>query len=397
MISNSASADLAAPPVRAEERAGYIMLALLSFSHFFIDLYSSALSGFQPLLVAKYGMSLSQAGLLGGALVFSSSLLQPLYGFLSDRFPSWVFTMLAPAMAGIFISLLGVAPSYPWLFAMVFLGGVGIASFHPQASANATAGLVGNRGRWMAVFISSGTLGMAIGPVFYTVLVANVGLEGSWLGAIPGIAISLALWQALRVPPVSSGKGALNLAPLKAVWRPLSVHFLLVFIRSVVHMCFTHFLPLYLSRERGFSVQSAALGLTLYMTCGAIGGFMGGHLADRFGGKRVIQVSMVGCLPFLALFFVTDGWPSMFALALGGLMILFTIPVNLLMGQRLAPGQAGTVSALLMGFSWGSAGLIFIPLTGLVADQWGLHVALASVSALPVLGWLLARTLPDKD
>jgi FSR family fosmidomycin resistance protein-like MFS transporter len=397
MNATSASATLTAPPVVSAERSGFAALALLAFAHFFIDLYSGALSGFQPLLVAKHGLSLSQAGMLGGALVFSSSLLQPLYGILSDRYPSWMFTVLAPAVAGVFISLLGWAPSYPWLFALVVLGGAGVASFHPQATANATAGIPTNPGRWMAVFISSGTLGMAIGPACYSLLVGQFGLENSWLGAIPGLIFTVILWQALRNPPVSSGKGRISLAPLRAVWRPLTVHYLLVFIRSVVHMCFAHFLPLYLSRERGFSLPSAALGLTLYMTFGALGGFVGGHLADRFGGRRVILISMVGCLPFLAVFFLTEGWLSLLGLALGGLMLLFTIPVNLLMGQRLVPGQAGTVSALLMGFAWGSAGLIFIPLTGVVADYYGLHTALACVSALPLAGWFLARTLPEKE
>jgi FSR family fosmidomycin resistance protein-like MFS transporter len=397
MRANSASATLDPPAVVPAERSGFVALGLLAFAHFFIDLYSSALSGFQPLLVAKHGLSLSQAGLLGGVLVFSSSLLQPLYGILSDRYPSWLFTVLAPAVAGVFISLLGWAPAYPWLFLMVLLGGAGVASFHPQATANATAGIPANPGRWMAVFISSGTLGMAIGPAFFSLLVGRFGMEGSWLGAIPGLVITGILWRALRTPPVSSGRGRISLAPLRAVWKPLTVHYLLVFIRSVVHMCFAHFLPLYLSRERGFSVQSAALGLTLYMTFGALGGFVGGHLADRFGGRRVILISMLGCLPFLAVFFLAQGWLSLLGLALGGLLLLFTIPVNLLMGQRLVPGQAGTVSALLMGFAWGSAGLIFIPLTGLAADYFGLHRALALVSVLPLAGWMLARTLPEKE
>ena len=34
-------------------------------------------------------------------------------------------------------------------------------------------------------------------------------------------------------------------------------------------------------------------------------------------------------------------------------------------------------------------------LTGLAADYFGLHRALALVSFLPLIGWLLARTLPE--
>ncbi|MCX6596881.1 MAG: hypothetical protein NTV70_11000, partial [Acidobacteria bacterium] len=84
-------------------------LILLCVAHFFIDLYSSALAAFQPMIVDRMGISLAQAGLLGGLRVFSSSTTQPLYGYLSDRFRSRMFVALAPAMAGIFISLLGAA------------------------------------------------------------------------------------------------------------------------------------------------------------------------------------------------------------------------------------------------------------------------------------------------
>ena len=79
-----------------------------------------------------------------------------------------------------------------------------------------------------------------------------------------------------------------------------------------------------------------------------------------------------------------------------GLLLLFTIPVNLVMGQQLVPSQAGTVSALMMGFAWGSAGLIFIPLVGWAADRVGLGTAMACVSAFPVLGFFLARMI-DED
>ena len=82
--------------------------------------------------------------------------------------------------------------------------------------------------------------------------------------------------------------------------------------------------------------------------------------------------------------------------ALGGLVLLFTIPVNVVMAQELVPSQAGTVSALMMGFAWGMAGLIFIPLTGWVADHSSLHVALAAQTVLPPLGFLLTFLLPKR-
>src|SRR5438876_613528 len=121
-------------------------LVLFSCGHFFVDLYSIALGVLQPLLLAQYGLSLTQAGLLGGMLVFSSSVMQPVYGYLSDRFHTRLFSVLAPAMAGLFISSLGLASGYWMLMAMVWLGGAGIGAFHPQATANATLGIKSNRG-----------------------------------------------------------------------------------------------------------------------------------------------------------------------------------------------------------------------------------------------------------
>ena len=84
-------------------RAGVLTLVLLSCGHFFADMYSGALGALQPLLVNRFGLTLAQAGMLGGFLVFSSSVMQPVYGFLSDRFHTRLFAALGPAVAGIFV------------------------------------------------------------------------------------------------------------------------------------------------------------------------------------------------------------------------------------------------------------------------------------------------------
>lgn len=385
----TSDASVAAP------RRAWLGLALYSSAHFFIDLYSGALSAYQPHLVAKHGMSLAQAGLLGGVLVFSSSVTQPAYGYLSDRFRSRLFSALAPAVAGVFIAALGMASSFGMLLALVLLGGAGISSFHPQASARATLGVVENRARWMAVFISSGTLGLAIGPAYFSALIDWLGLPASLWGAVPGVLMTLLLLTLLPEPADSQVPRSkrFDIAPLRKVWRPLTILYFLVFIRSILQITFAQFLPLYLHRERGFSTTDASLALTLYLAAGAIGGFIGGHLADRFGGRAVIFASMVLCVPFLAVFFLASGPLALTGVALGGLTLLFTIPVNVTMAQELAPEASGTVSALMMGFAWGMAGMIFIPLTGWVADRLSLHAALSALLVFPLAGAYLTTRL----
>jgi hypothetical protein len=63
------------------------------------------------------------------------------------------------------------------------------------------------------------------------------------------------------------------------------------------------------------------------------------------------------------------------------------------MAQDLVPSQAGTVSALMMGFAWGMAGIIFIPLTGWAADRITLHYALMTLTVFPLGGFFLSLKL----
>jgi len=391
MASPAQPATVAQPALAA--RNATLVLVMFCLGHFFVDLYSGALPALQPLLVERFGLNFTQVGLLGGMMVFSGSVLQPLYGYLSDRFHSRLFAALAPAVSAVFISALGWATGFGMIVALIFLGGAGIASFHPQGASTAVAHITANRARAMAIFICAGGMGMAVGPVFFSA-VASGGLERTPWCALPGLLITGLLLARMPAPAARHRSRRFDWAPLRAVWKPMTILFFLVFIRSIVQITFTQFLPLYLHGLRGYSLSASSWSLTAYLVAGTLGGLAGGNLADRFGGRRIIQVSMLGSVPFLALFLFTGGALSAAGLFLGGLVLLFTNPVNIVMAQDLAPTQSGTVSALMMGFAWGTSGLLFIPLTGWVADLVGLQTAFAGLIGFPLIGFLLALKLP---
>lgn len=369
---------------------------LLSVAHCIVDIYSSALGALQPLLAIHFGLSLTQAGLLGGALVSSSYLTQPAFGVLADRLPSRMYAILGPLIAGICISGLGLAPNFGILLAMVCLGGVGMAMFHPQASSSVLFGAGQNRGRVMGIFIGAGAVGFSIGPTALSALAELVGLRGLWIAAIPGLVISALLF--LRFAPIARPPSRAASAQIPArVKKALLLLFLLVCIRSVIQVTYGHLLPLYFTRELGYSTMEANSVLSLYFAAGAAGGMIGGRLADSFGGQRVIEWSMILSVPLLLTSFLTAGALSIVTLVMGGFVLLLTIPVNVMMAQELAPDHTSTVSAFMMGFAWGITGILFVPLTAWAAERTSLHHALMALSAFPLIGFLLARRYPERS
>ncbi|HEV8130078.1 MAG TPA: MFS transporter, partial [Acidobacteriota bacterium] len=321
----------------------------LAAGHFLIDNYSSMLGAFLPFLHERLNLSLAQAGILGGALVFSSSLMQPLYGYLADRFQSKIFAALAPGLAGVFIASLGLAPNFYALLVLLVLGGIGIAAFHPQGAAITSEVSQGDHGYQMSVFITGGMVGYALGPIFITGVIGLAGLHHSYWAALPGVVVTAYLLTYGPSPKrvEAHARRARFSQQIRSKIKPLLLLYFLVVIRSAIQIVFVSFLPLYMTM-RGLRAAPASQTLTLFLLAGGSAGFLGGILADRFGGKAIIALSMVGSLPFLLAFLWTRGPLSVLLCAAGGAFLLFTNAVNIVMAQKLVPEGASTVSALMM-------------------------------------------------
>jgi FSR family fosmidomycin resistance protein-like MFS transporter len=318
------------------------------------------------------------------------------FGLLSDRLHTRLFTVLAPLAAGLFLTILPLAVGFKSLLLLVALGGMAIAAFHPQSTSQAAALSGARSGLGVAFFIASGMLGFSLGPVYFSLITERFGFGWLPLGIVPGVLVCALLFLKLPPPRVEehSRPRGLDAGALRATWKPIALHYGLVVLRSVVHLGIGQFLTLYLYNERGFTFAQASLALTLFFASAAGGAVMGGNLADRFGGKRVVLTSMIASVPFFWLFLASSGWVSLVSLFVGGLILLLTIPVNVVMAQRIVPSKAGTVTALMMGFAWGMVGITFIPFIGWLADRVGLEAVLWGVVSTPLLGFLLALRLP---
>ncbi len=368
-------------------------LGLLMFGHLTIDSYSSFFSPLLPLLVSKLHLSLAAVGTLVALASVTSSFSQPLFGLLSDRMRRPWFVALGPLTAAVFMSGLGLAPSYGPLVALLMLAGLGVAAFHPQAAALA-AEVSPRRSLSMAFFITGGTLGFSLGPLFAVGVVSAFGLERTWVAVFPGILASAMLlaWFARVTPPPRRVGRTPPLRALRPVMRPLTLLYLATVSRSAVASGFMTFLPLYL-HGRGYTLSASGAMVSLYLLLGALGGFLGGWLSDRIGGHRVIVSSFLAGTPLFLAFVVLPDAAGIPCLVLGSFVLQSSLPVNVVLGQELSPGHSSTISSLLMGAAWGVGALIVGPV-GALADHSGLRTGLAALCGMLLLGLVCALMLP---
>lgn len=368
------------------EPLAWAPLLTMASAHFLNDVYASFLSPMLPLVVSKFGLSLTLAGLTGTMFNASAALAQPLFGLAADRTTRPVFTILGPLLTITGMGLVGLAPSYGLMLFILFVTGIGVASFHPQSFA--LAGSLGGarRATALSVFVTGGEFGYSVGPLYVAPIVGALGLRGTLVAALPGLAACAVLWRyvrtlrAVRMPaPDTLG------SDLRQHGRVLAVIWLIAVIRSVISLSFILFLPL-LMRERGQSLIMGATTVFLFGGIGAIGGFAGGILSDRIGRRAILAISFILSPPLLYAFTqATSGW-GLVALALGGLALYLGAPVNVAMAQEILPRRASLASSMVTGMAWGIAG-VSLTLVGAIADRIGLTGTLTAslVLAAPCL------------
>ncbi len=156
------------------------------------DAYASFLSPLLPRIMDKLGLSIALAATLAMSLSLAASVLQPLMGYLSDRYGRRIFVVLGPLLSATFLSLMGVPSSFWILVLFLLLGGLGSAVFHPPGASMAARISEGKgSGLRMSVFSLGGSLGWAIGPLVAVGLVGWIGLEKLWVAMFPGILVAL--------------------------------------------------------------------------------------------------------------------------------------------------------------------------------------------------------------
>jgi FSR family fosmidomycin resistance protein-like MFS transporter len=351
-----------------------------------------------PFLKEALGLSYAMAGTIVLVSSIVSSVIQPAFGYLTDRKSLLWFLPLGCFGAAVGMALVGWTTTYPQVLLMVIFSALGVAIYHPEGwrVANFFAGE--KKATGMSVFAVGGNLGFAFGPLMAVFFVKYMGLKGSTLFVVPGIVIAGAFlfsrfWRVDTTAIKKRSSSAPALPALKAALYPMSLLLGMIMLRSWTHIGMLTFIPFYYINYLKGDPMLAGNLLFSFLAAGTMGTFLGGPLADRFGHKKIILVSLGLSCPLFVLFLLSTGFWSFFWLTLAGLVLIFSFSVSMVMGQSFMPRNVGLASGLILGLSFGMGGL-GASVLGIFADIWGVPLTLWIISFIPWGAFFLGALIP---
>ena len=260
-------------------------LWLMTFGHLVIDSNAALLFALLPLFVTQLHINLAQAGALATVLLMTSSITQPVFGYLHDRYP--VFPMAAAGLlvAGVGMGLTGFVTSYMQMLALVLISGIGIAAFHPQAVAQAGRASAGSQEWGIAMFFTGASIGTGIMSLLIVPLAYRFGPHATLVTLIPAVIAAALFVRAyptwMRPVPRAPG-GATASDSVRAVALPLSMLLIVSILRSAVLTAYLTFLPTLVVYRTG-SLGLGAIALAAFLFSGSLGAIIGGAVAHRIG------------------------------------------------------------------------------------------------------------------
>ncbi|MGW3344210.1 MFS transporter [Nonomuraea rubra] len=364
-------------------------IPMLAAGHATVDFYQGAVPALVPFLVAGRGYGYVAVSGIVLAATLLSSIVQPLFGVLTDR---WRMPWLIPAsmiLAGTGVAICGVSDSYVLTWLAAALSGLGVAAYHPESARLARIASEGSHVR-MSWFSTGGTLGFASAPVLVTPLLAGWGL-----GASPFLVLPAVLGAIVTLPAIRALAGGARAARAAGTvsgrddWPSFARLTLVIVFRSVVYVGLSAFVALYMGGG-----AAGAVALFVLFAGGAVGTVVGGRMAARLGRVRTMRLAYALAVPAVAGVVLVPGPAAYVFVAASSIALYAPFSLHVTLGQDFLPTRVGTAGGVTLGLAVSVGGLAS-PLVGAVAEASSLRTALACLIVFPVLALLMARTIRE--
>jgi FSR family fosmidomycin resistance protein-like MFS transporter len=378
---------------------------LLGLGHFTVDIYANILPPLLPIFKNLYSLSYAATAGLTSLFAVTSTLIQPIFGFIADRYGKKWIAAVGVAWISVFMCMLGIAPGYAAIVAIVTFAGVGSAMYHPQGAAMVPKVSGDRKGLGVSIFAAGGSIGYSIMPLIAVMIVGWFGLHSLPLLIAPGLIVSYMIY---RYAPNMEEDCARNRIDLRQVAQgmarvksSLASLIMVVSLRSWVCSGMLAFIPLYFALQfkgwnfMGVDMTYIAPGITLFifLISNAIGGIIGGSLSDKYGKKQVLVTSLFASIPFFFLAFVCPvilAWPL---IAMAGGLVYMSYPGTIIQAQEMLPRTQGMAGGLILGFANGVGGLLVL-VTGVISDRFGILTGVLTFVVIAIAAALLSLTVP---
>lgn len=377
--------------VKLDGRGRVIILAI---SHVLNDIYQGAVPAMLPFFVASRHWDYVAAAGITLAANLLSSVVQPVFGALSDK---WRMPWLAPAgltTAGVGIAVSGLGESYWWTWCAVALSGLGVAAYHPESARLARAAAQGSH-VGMSWYSLGGNVGFALGPILVAPILGVAGVTGTpWLiipALIAGVCLSLLLRHlSVVVTPARRGGELVQ----RDDWPQFIRLTVVIVSRSITYFALSTFLALWVMQRLSEEQTIGQLALIVLFTMAAVGTLLGGILARRFTRIALIRWAYLLTVPaILGLAIVSGAW-MWFFIAAAGLLLHIPFSLQVTLGQDYLPTRIGTASGVTLGLAISVGGLA-APLIGAISNAAGLQVGLLALIAFPAFAFIMTLTLKE--
>lgn len=360
----------------------------LSLGHFSVDLYAALIVPLYPFITSKLGINIATISLIIAIGHLASSVIQPLFGFISDKLKHRFFMIWGLVLSSVCIPFTVISKTVMVFMILLLLGMIGNACFHPQVSALVKEFNKNNPdlSSQMGIFLGLGSIGYALGPYVSTLIVQFFGENALLLMALPGVLCCAFIYFVVpKMPPKENSQKENFFFIMKEILKNKTCMFLTLvsIIKSAVSISFGTYIP-FLLQTRGFNLTQTGLIVTLFFISGGFGTILSSKIEKRIGANGVVVVSFLTILPLILLFLnILDKYKyfAVILFILTGFFILLSVGIILVHAQKAMSKYTGVISGVMQGFSWGLGALFLAPM-GIIGQKFGVDKILILMASI---------------
>ena len=350
----------------------------LSAGHFFLDMYAAILIPLYPLIAERLNINLAQISFVIAIGHSISSILQPLFGYISDKLNKRVFMFFGLVFASLFMPLGFISPNSIILTLCLIFGMAGNAFYHPQVTTMIKDCYTDNikLSGAMGLFLGLGTIGYAFGPYFSTYIIKTFGENNFIYTGLIGLLLSFViLFFVPRLNNKHVDRKNNFLKTVNEILKNKICIFLIsvTIIKAALIMSFGTYAP-FILKKFDFSLSQTGIIMTIFYIAGGLSMIFASKIEKTVKLKGIIIISYLPLLPLTLafLFFLKfNKFISAAILVTIGFFILLAAGCVLAYAQK-AVLHAGTISGIIQGFTLAIGSIILIPF-GFIGEHFGIE------------------------